>query len=184
MRIRKAGQDAGQTYSSDPSDSSTPAPRRRIRPISSAPSASNERQDYIPDDGDIAAAADSEAPVGYRNPPKHSRFRKGQSGNPAGRPRGAKGLKRLVRENLLAKVPIRTEAGTKRVTRIEAIILKQLEQAGKGNQRAAIQLMSLYDAAVPDQPETNRHEASEPLSDADEAILAMFRDEILRDKGD
>jgi hypothetical protein len=26
--------------------------------------------------------------VGYRKPPAHSRFRKGQSGNPGGRPRG------------------------------------------------------------------------------------------------
>jgi hypothetical protein len=27
-------------------------------------------------------------PVGYRKPPVHSRFKKGQSGNPRGRPKG------------------------------------------------------------------------------------------------
>jgi len=28
--------------------------------------------------------------IGYRKPPAHTRFKAGQSGNPAGRPRGAR----------------------------------------------------------------------------------------------
>jgi hypothetical protein len=31
--------------------------------------------------------------VGYRKPPKHSQFKPGQSGNPRGRPKGARGVK-------------------------------------------------------------------------------------------
>jgi hypothetical protein len=35
-------------------------------------------------------------PVGYGKPPPHSRFVKGQSGNPRGRPPGAKNMKTLL----------------------------------------------------------------------------------------
>jgi hypothetical protein len=38
--------------------------------------------------------------VGYRKPPRRTRFRKGQSGNPRGRPSGAKSLSTMLREAL------------------------------------------------------------------------------------
>src|SRR6266550_4325321 len=38
--------------------------------------------------------------VGYRKPPRHTRFTKGQSGNPRGRPPGAKNLKTLLSDAL------------------------------------------------------------------------------------
>jgi Family of unknown function (DUF5681) len=37
----------------------------------------------------VEAAADADNRVGYRRPPRHSRFQPGQSGNPRGRPRGS-----------------------------------------------------------------------------------------------
>ena len=38
--------------------------------------------------------------VGYGTPPLHTRFQKGQSGNPKGRPRGRKNLSSLLNEAL------------------------------------------------------------------------------------
>jgi hypothetical protein len=42
--------------------------------------------------------------VGYGRPPPHSRFKKGQSGNPWGRPPGAKNLKTVLNEALNERV--------------------------------------------------------------------------------
>lgn len=45
-------------------------------------------------------SGDGEYEVGYRKPPIHSRFKPGQSGNSAGRPKKIKGLKELLDEEL------------------------------------------------------------------------------------
>ena len=42
--------------------------------------------------------------IGYKKPPKHSQFKKGQIANPLGRPRGAKSLSTLVDEALSAQI--------------------------------------------------------------------------------
>src|SRR6266849_2816817 len=51
--------------------------------------------------------------VGYGKPPVHTRFRKGQSGNPRGRPRGSKNLTTLV-SDALDQLVVVTENGRRR----------------------------------------------------------------------
>ena len=45
--------------------------------------------------------------VGYRKPPKHTQFKEGQSGNPAGRPKGTNNLKTDLIEELGEQILIR-----------------------------------------------------------------------------
>jgi hypothetical protein len=116
--------------------------------------------------------------VGYRRPPKHTRFKPGQSGNPCGRPRAARGLNTIVRDTLTQKVAVRTASGEmKRISRIEALLQKTVEQAIKGNPRALAQLIKLYSDAVPDEkPETSgSNPTDEDLTAADLAILAELQ---------
>lgn len=123
-------------------------------------------------------AANSDYQVGYGKPPKHSRFRKGQSGNPKGRPRSAKGLKTIVREVMLEKVIVRTSAGEKRVSRAEALVLKNLELATKGNPKALDKLLQLFQAAVPDENPEGEATAMPEMTAADQAILDALTEDI------
>ena len=72
--------------------------------------------------------ADDDKPdykVGYKKPPLHSRFQKGQSGNPRGRPRGAKNFSTLLTEALNEPVVV-TEDGRRRKISKRELGFKQL----------------------------------------------------------
>lgn len=127
------------------------------------------------------ATADYE--VGYGKPPKHTRFKPGQSGNPKGRPKRAKGLNTLVRETLSQKVAVRTAAGHRKISQIEAALLKTGELAMKGNLRALVELVKLYRNAVPDEPHgAGENEREEDLTSADLAILEELRRQLSSEK--
>ena len=74
--------------------------------------------------------------VGYRNPPLASRFRKGQSGNPKGRPRGRR--RELPYEAVLGQeVTIRENGRERRVTADEAFLLQLIKRGLDGDSAAA-----------------------------------------------
>ena len=63
--------------------------------------------------------------VGYKKPPLHSRFQKGQSGNPRGRPRGSKNFSTLLTDALNEPVVV-TEDGRRRKISKRELGFKQL----------------------------------------------------------
>jgi hypothetical protein len=73
--------------------------------------------------------------VGYGNPPVEKRFRKGQSGNPRGRPRGT-GTRRLaaiVMKEAYRTVPVKQGDRIERVPTIQAVIRAGFANAIRGN---------------------------------------------------
>jgi Family of unknown function (DUF5681) len=63
--------------------------------------------------------------VGYKKPPLHTRFQKGQSGNPRGRPRGSKNLSTLLTDALNEPVVV-TEDGKRRKISKRELGIRQL----------------------------------------------------------
>jgi len=74
--------------------------------------------------------------VGYRKPPKRTRYQKGQSGNPKGRPRGSRSSATLLREILSERVEVRENGSTRTVTKKELILRYAVNKAATGDSRA------------------------------------------------
>lgn len=75
--------------------------------------------------------------VGYRNPPKHTQFKKGTSGNPKGRPKGTRGIKASFKRVFEESIQVTLDGRPQYVSAIEAIFLQQRVLALKGDHKAA-----------------------------------------------
>jgi hypothetical protein len=75
--------------------------------------------------------------VGYGKPPRHTRFSKGQSGNPKGRQRGTQNLSMLLGEALNERVVITENGGRREISKRQAFIKQMVNHALRGNWPAA-----------------------------------------------
>lgn len=98
-------------------------------------------------DGNRDARPQAEASRDRRNPPEATRFKPGQSGNPAGRPKGATGRRKAVRDVLLEKRAVRTSNSQEpeQRTTLELVFMILREKALKGDRRA-IKTLQDFDA--------------------------------------
>jgi hypothetical protein len=109
--------------------------------------------------------------VGYGRPPRRTRFRPGQSGNPRGRPKGARSTGTIVTGVLNRKVSLTSAGQRRQVALKEAIVLRMAEAALKGDLKAAAALFSLAERAA---EAAEMEPALTPQDQADETIIASF----------
>ena len=81
--------------------------------------------------------------VGYGKPPRETRFAKGQSGNPRGRPSGAKNFKTLLSDALNEPVIVTENGGRRKVTKRQAIITQLVNRSATPDWRAIKILLDL-----------------------------------------
>ncbi len=74
--------------------------------------------------------------VGYQKPPKSTRFAKGQSGNPSGRPKGTRNWATVLNAALEQKVTINENGRHRQVTKLEAAIMQLINKAAAGDAHA------------------------------------------------
>jgi hypothetical protein len=106
----------------------------------------------------MAAKGNGTYRVGYGRPPVHSRFRKGQSGNPKGRPRGSPTIAKVLRAALDAPAP-GAAGGRRRRTKREAIIAGLVDKSVEVDLRAVKLLIDV--ARATEAPEDEPAEADE-----------------------
>lgn len=117
---------------------------------------------------------DDDEDIGYGKPPKRAQFKPGRSGNPRGRPKGALNSKTILRRNLSRKIIVREGQVEREVSKLEGILMRQIELSLKGDNRAAQQLLKFsieHGAVAPPKIEVEE----QPLSAAEQDIL----DEII-----
>jgi Family of unknown function (DUF5681) len=112
--------------------------------------------------------------VGYGKPPIHTRFKKGVSGNPAGKKKGQKGLKAVVEGVFQEKVSIRTARGIRKVTKLDALVHKLMNDALTGDSRAAVQVVRLAKEAGLTQEAEAIEAATQELTEEDRMILDRY----------
>lgn len=81
--------------------------------------------------------------VGYGKPPAHTRFQKGQSGNPQGRPKGKLNLVTVLNRALNEKVTVVEHGKRHSITKLEAAFKQLVNKAVQGDPRAIQQVLSL-----------------------------------------
>jgi hypothetical protein len=98
---------------------------------------------------------DADPKVGYRRPPFRNRFKSGQSGNPKGRPKGAKNFQTVIAAELNGTMQV-TENGKRRNITKRQVIGKQLVNGAAAGDPKAIALLlnatRIYEAEVTTQP--------------------------------
>jgi hypothetical protein len=110
--------------------------------------------------------------IGWGKPPVGVRFKKGQSGNPKGRPRGTRNLKTDLRELLQEKVVTREGERPVQISTQQALLRSTLIRGLKGDVRATTNILNLMVRVLG--VEEADTDVLAPLSDDESALLAAF----------
>jgi Family of unknown function (DUF5681) len=116
--------------------------------------------------------------VGYGKPPSHTRFVEGQSGNPRGRPPGAKNMKTLLTKALNELVVVTDNGGRRKVSKRAAIVTQLVNRSAKADFKAIQILLGMIRDIESD---SDPHSSDPTFTEADQRIIqriqARFRGE-------
>ena len=110
--------------------------------------------------------------VGYGKPPEHTRFVKGHSGNPRGRPPGAKNIKTLLTRALNELVVVTDHGGRRQVSKRQAIVNQIVNRAARPDFKAIPILLGMLRDTERDSDPAH---ADPILTEADEQIIERLR---------
>jgi|GEM_PF-3474505 len=118
--------------------------------------------------------------------PNSGSMKKGETRNPNGRPKGAKGTKALVKKLLTGKTSVRENGRLRQVTVYHALILKEVQMAFDGDWRARKTVIELGRWVLAEDNPLAGKAAQASSNETDEAVLSWFESELrgIRGQGD
>lgn len=133
---------------------------------------------------------DQELAVGYGKPPVETRFRKGQSGNPKGRPKGRLNVATVLEKTLREKVVINENGRRRTITKLQAAMKQLVNKAASGDLPALRQLSAMARSAEEQAAAAaaaGENQPAEELAGNDvkvlEGILSRFTEEKTEEGG-
>jgi hypothetical protein len=115
---------------------------------------------------------------GYGRPPRHTRFQKGRSGNPGGRPsrKRVERMKALALREAYRAIAVKEDGRMVPLTAVAAILRSQIELATQGNFHAQRDILAMVRTIEKESKEKENKEAAEI------AALLGERDEVTHNK--
>ncbi len=114
--------------------------------------------------------------VGYGKPPKVTQFKRGRSGNPAGRPKGSLNLMTDLSAELSERITVREAGRPRRVSKQRALIKSLMAKALQGDVRATATVLALYARVGMDADD----DKAQSVDETEIEILRRFAPRLLR----
>ncbi|MBX3482411.1 DUF5681 domain-containing protein [Phenylobacterium sp.] len=114
--------------------------------------------------------------IGKGKPPVATRFQKGRSGNPSGRPKGSVSLVADLEAELRSEVTVTENGRELTLTKQRLFVKSVVSRAVKGDRHATQQMIDLMarTMGVTTEPEA----AEQPLTAEDQEVLDAFKAEL------
>jgi hypothetical protein len=122
--------------------------------------------------------------VGRGRPPRATQFKPGRSGNPAGRKKGSRNLKTILRRVMESEIEVSENGRKRRVPVVEALILRLVQEGLRGQLRALDSALDRYEQHVDDGPERQEELPEEDLALLERLMGTRARGASNRDQDD
>lgn len=119
--------------------------------------------------------------VGYLLPPTENQFRKGQSGNPSGRPKGAKSLRTVIKEAASKKLSVVEDGKRKKKSKMDLMVTQMFNRAAQGEARFTQMALDQY-SNIENRPAADRN--SDVFEEADQPVITQIIARIRRGNTD
>jgi adenylosuccinate synthase len=110
------------------------------------------------------------------NPPKHTQFRKGTSGNPRGRPKGSKNLSTYLMEAARDQVTTTIGGRTRRISSLQATTMQLATKAAGGDQAAIGRFLDWVDEI--ETRAANAKPSQFPISEPDIEVIRAVHERM------
>ena len=114
--------------------------------------------------------------TGRGNPPKHTQFKKGVSGNKKGRPKGSKNLSTLLMDAARDPVTVTTGSKPRRMSKLQASVMQLATRAAGGDRASIVELLDRVDEL--ERRAAAAKPAEFPFSAADLVVLYAIHERI------